>query len=215
MKTLITFLAAAGLVLALAPAAQAELIAHTGFEDPAAGVSDFTPSGTDTEIGFSVPAGGDFKVINSSVITAPHAFRMQTSPLKQNPGPGAPVTFDTVGLSGFSGVELSIDVNVVVAVYEGYDGGDGGEAYRVFLDLFDGTSNTTVTVFDSWVSIGDLDNVDTLGTQTYTFSIPDKTVSATASVFWNGNSSSGEGMVIDNLTFNGTPGTPGTMISAQ
>ena len=216
MKKLTTLFVVLGVVLALAPAAQAELIAHTGFEDPASGVSDFTPSGTDTEIGFSVPSGGNFEVINSSVITAPHAFRMQTSPLRQNPGPGAPVTFDTVDLSGFSGVEFSVDIDVINpsgANYE-YQGSNGGEAYRVFLDLFNGTSTNTVTVFDSWVDIGDLDNVFTLGTTNVTYDIPDNTVSATAGVFWN-STSFGEGIVIDNLTFNGAARAPGTMISAQ
>jgi hypothetical protein len=196
LKT-ISILAIAGLVLALAPAAQAEFIAGTGFE------------GLSTEIGFSVPSGGDYKVVNN-------AYNMETSPGPDfngvgdpNPGisaPGTPVTFDTVDLSGFSGVEFSVKINIVNA--SGYEytspGHDGGEAYRIFLDLNDGTLTNTVTVFDSWVSIGDLDNVDTLGIQTYTFSIPDNTVSATASVFWNGRSTSGEGINVDDLSFTGT-----------
>ena len=226
MKKLTTLFVVLGVVLALAPAAQAELIAHTGFEDPASGVSDFTPSGTDTEIGFSVPSGGNFVVTSTGgeVITGSQSFRMKTSVGDQQndgyPDPltdlGTPVTFDTVDLSGFSGVEFSVDIDVINpsgANYE-YQGSNGGEAYRVFLDLFNGTSTNTVTVFDSWVDIGDLDNVFTLGTTNVTYDIPDNTVSATAGVFWN-STSVGEGIVIDNLTFNGAARAPGTMISAQ
>jgi hypothetical protein len=213
MKKMITLLAVSALVLALAPTAQAEFIAGTGFEEPASGTSSFTPGVSDTEIGFSVPSGGNFTVSTIAVITGSQSFRMKTAPLpKGYVLPGVPVIFDTVDLSGFSGVDFSVDINVINSGYEYMDGGptgDGGEAYRVFLDLFDGTSTTTVTVFDSWVSIGDLDLVDEGPTLTYTYDIPDNTVSATASVFWAGNSSS-EGVDIDNLSFVGTP-EPATM----
>ena len=209
-KRNITLLTAIAAAAALAPAAQAVTIAHTGFEEPASGVSSFTPSGSDTEIGFSVPDGGNFSVSTAGVITGTKSFRMKTSVgLQQNDGYSDPltdlgtsVTFGTVDLSGFSGVDFSVDINVIISGYE-HTGGDGGEAYRVFLDLFDGTSTTTVTVFDSWVSIGDLDGVDDGPTLPYTYDVPDNTVSATASVFWNSTSAS-EGMDIDNLSFIGT-----------
>jgi hypothetical protein len=48
-----------------------------------------------------------------------------------------------------------------------------------------------------------LDNVDVGPTLTYTYDIPEGTVSATASVFWNSTSTS-EGMDMDNLSFIGT-----------
>jgi hypothetical protein len=207
MKKTISILAIAGFVLALAPAAQAVIIAHTGFEEPANGASSFTPGVSDTEIGFSVPSGGNFVVSTTAVITGSQSFRMKTAPLpKGYVLPGVPVTFDTVVLSGFSGVVVYVDTNVINSGYEYMDGGptsDGGEAYRVFLDLNDGSTTTTVTVFDSWEDIGDLDIVDEGPTLTYTYDIPDGTVSATASVFWAGNSGS-EGVDIDNLSFDGT-----------
>ena len=48
MKKLITLIAVVGMVLAIAPAAQAVFIAGTGFEDPADNAQNFTPGGGDT-----------------------------------------------------------------------------------------------------------------------------------------------------------------------
>jgi hypothetical protein len=186
--------------LSLAAVEGRQRIAHTRFNEPAPGSADYVPGPTSKELGFHTTANPtDAGAPLAGIVTSGSAL---DSPILSHRSVAATTSFDTIDLSTWRSVSVSLWMQARMTSYEDGD----------FLWIYVTDGNEIVSLYDETGVANATDALDRAGDQGYryfTADVPDYWRQVQLFIESSSNSSTGlERYDFDNIDFRGVYAVP-------